>query len=300
VARGNIVRFGLLALLWGSSFLFIAVALDGLSPLQIVLSRMCIGAVVLLAVIAGQRLRLPRERALWGHLVIAALIANVIPYFLFAWAEQSVPSNVAGALNATTPLFTLGLAVALRQEQRSTGARLLGLVIGFLGALLVLAPWQESGALGSRSGQLACLLAAASYAVSYIYMGRFIAGAGIPPLVLSASQLSMGALLLLLTAPLYAAAAVELTLPVVASVLALGALGTGAAYILNYRLLQDEGATTASVVNYFLPIVAVVLGVLVLGEPLTWNLVAGAALVLLGMAIAQGRLQLARARALTR
>lgn len=292
--KGNIVRLGLLAVLWGSSFLFIAVALDGLSPLQIVLARMCIGAAVLLGFVVARHLRLPTSRTLWGHIAVAAVIANVLPYFLFSWAEQSVPSSVAGSLNATTPLFTLGLAMALRQEQRTAGARLTGLVVGFLGALVVLAPWQESGALGSRIGQLACLLATASYAVSYVYIGRFIAGSGLPSLVLSASQLSAGAAMLLVTAPLYAGEPVELTLPVVASIVALGLLGTGAAYILNYRLITDEGPTTASVVSYFLPVVAVTLGVLVLDEPLTWNLAAGAALVLLGVAIAQGRLTMPR------
>lgn len=294
MSRASIVRFALLALLWGSSFLFIAVALEGLSPAQIVLARMCVGAAVLLAIVRIQRLELPRDLGLWGHLTVAAVIANLIPYFLFAWAERTVPSSVAGALNATTPLFTLGLSVGLRQEQRSTGLRLLGLVVGFLGALVVLAPWQEAGPLGTRSGQLACLGAAFSYAVSYVYIGRYIAGRGVAPLALSAGQLAAGAALLIVTAPLYAVTAVEVSPQVLAAVLALGALGTGLAYLLNYRLITDEGPTTASTVSYFLPVVAVILGVLVLEEPLTWNLAAGGALVLLGVAVAQERLSLSQ------
>jgi len=297
VSRASVIRFALLALLWGSSFLLIAVALEGLSPAQIVLARMCVGALVLLAIVRVQGLGLPRERGLWGHFAVAAVIANLIPYFLFAWAERTTPSSVAGALNATTPLFTLGLSVGLGQERRSTGARLAGLVVGFLGALVVLAPWQEAGPLGTRAGQLACLAAAFSYAVSYVYVGRFITGRGFAPLALSAGQLVTGAALLLVASPLYAGTPVAATPQVIAAVLALGALGTGLAYLLNYRLITDEGPTIASTVSYFLPVVAVILGVVVLDEPLTWNLAAGGALVLLGVALAQERLPFAHRRA---
>jgi drug/metabolite transporter (DMT)-like permease len=285
---------------WGSSFLLIEVALEGLSPLQIVLGRMCIGAAVLLAVVVTRRLRLPTRPGLWGQLAVVAVTSNVLPYFLFAWAQQSLPSNVAGALNATTPLFTLGLAVALGRESRSSAARVLGLAVGFAGTLVVLAPWQAAGQLGTRGAQLACLAAAASYAVAYVAIDRVVGSPALSPLVLSAGQLTLGAALLLVAAPLYAAEPVALTLPVVASVVVLGALGTGAAYLWNYRLVADVGPTAASVVTYFLPVVAVVLGVAVLAEPLTWNLVVGGLLVLAGAAVAQDRLRVPRSLALTR
>ncbi|MGH8897330.1 MAG: DMT family transporter [Egibacteraceae bacterium] len=284
------VRFRLLALLWGSNFLLIRAALEGFSPFAIVLARMLLAAAVLLAVIRVHRQRLPAGRQLWGHLAAAALIANVIPYFLFAWAEQTVPSHVAGTLNATTPLFTLGIAIASGQERRATPSRVVGLLLGFAGAVTVLAPWRQPGFAGSLAGEVACLVAAASYGLSYVYMRRHLTGRGLPALVLAASQLTAGSAMLVLFTPLLAADVLRLTPAVLGSVIALGTLGTGVAYILNYRLVQDEGATTASTVTYLLPVVAVVLGVAVLDEPATWSLLAGSAAVLLGVAVAEGRL----------
>lgn len=290
--KRSLATLGMLSLLWGSSFLFIKVALEGLSPIQIVLARMVVGAVVLLAFVLLRGLRLPQGRALWGHFTVAAVIANIVPYFLFAWGEQTVPSNVAGSLNATTPLFTVAIGVLANQEGKGSRGRLAGLVLGFAGAIVVLAPWSVDGVLGTTAGQLACLAAAASYAVSYVYIGRFLAPVGLPSLVLSACQLSAAAVLLLIAAPFVALDPLALSPSVIASVLALGVLGTGVAYILNYRLITDEGPTAASIVSYLLPVVSVVLGVLVLAEPLTWNLLAGGVLVLAGVAMSQGRLPL--------
>jgi drug/metabolite transporter (DMT)-like permease len=296
MSPASTVRFGLLALLWGSNFLLIRVTLEGLSPFEIVLARMLLAAAVLLGVIRAHRQRLPTGRQLWGHLAAAALIANLIPYLLFAWAEQQVPSHVAGALNATTPLFTLGIAIAAGQQERVTPSRVVGLLLGFAGAVTVLAPWRQAGLADSLAGGVACLVAAASYGLSYVYMRRYLTGRGLPALVLAAGQLVAGCALLIPLTPLLAADAFILTPAVLASVAALGTLGTGAAYVLNYRLIQDEGATTASTVTYLLPVVAVVLGVLVLSEPVTWNLLAGSAAVLLGVAIAEQRLGSPRRR----
>lgn len=290
MSPGSTLRLATLALLWGSSFLFIEGALEGLAPAQIVLARMWAGALVLLAIVfLVRREGLPRDPSVWGHLLIATLIGNLIPYFLFGWAQEHIDSGMAGALNATTPLFTLALALASGTERQVTPLRIGGLFVGFLGALVVIAPWRGAGPDGAIIGQLACLLAAASYAISYVYMRRFLAGRGIAPLTLATGQLTAGALLLAIATPVIATAPVDLSLTVVASVLALGVLGTGLAYILNYRLIQDEGATTASSVTYLLPIVAVTLGAAVLGEPLTWSLVAGTAIVLTGLAVADGR-----------
>jgi drug/metabolite transporter (DMT)-like permease len=282
MTRAGALRLGTLALLWGSSFLFIKVSLDGLSPIQIVLARMCTGALVLGAflVVAGDAL--PRQPAVWAHIAVAAIVANLIPYFLFAWGEQHVDSAIAGTLNATTPLFTMALALTTRTEPLRTH-RAIGLALGFLGALLIIAPWHETS--GSARGALACLAAAISYAVSYIYMHRYLIGRGHSPLALATAQITAGALMVAVAAPFVARQDVQLTAPVVASALALGALGTGLAYILNYRLIQDEGATTASSVTYLLPIVAVILGAILLGERITWTLVAGTATVLAGIAI---------------
>lgn len=266
--------------------MLIRLALSGLSPMQIVLGRMCIGALVLLGVVGLRRLRLPTGAALWGRFTVAAVFANALPYYLFAWAELTVPSNVAGALTASAPLFTLGAAVLFGQEPRPLSrGRLAGLVLGFAGVLVVLAPWRADDALGSLAGQLACLAASASYALAYVYMARAITPAGLDQLVNAATQLTAASVLLLAAAPFAATGPVRLDAAVAGSVLALGVLGTGVAYLLNYRLIADEGPTTASVVSYLLPVVAVALGVATLDEPFTWNLVAGTAVVLAGVAL---------------
>jgi drug/metabolite transporter (DMT)-like permease len=287
--RTSIARLGMLALLWGSSFLFIRVGVEGVNPVQLVLARLGLGALVLLAVVAVRHEPLPRDARLWGHLAVAALVANVVPYFLFGWAEERVASAIAGSLNATTPLFTLAIARATNTERSMGPARAAGLVIGFLGAVVALAPWRTGAFTLAGTGQLACLLASASYGVGYIYIRRFIIGRGFPPLALAASQLSAATVLLALTAPVPAWKPVALTAAVTGSVLALGVLSTGIAYVLNYRLIVDEGPTSASTVTYLLPVVAVALGIIVLGEPIAWTLFAGTALILLGVAVSEGR-----------
>ncbi len=287
MSRASVLRFAALACLWGSNFLLIKVSLDGLSPIQIVLVRMATGALVLLAFVGIRGEGLPRDRRIWAHVAVAAVIANLIPYFLFGWGEERVDSAVAGTLNATTPLFTVALAVATRTESSLTTRRAGGLSLGFVGAVLIIAPWRDLS--GTATGALACLAAAASYAISYVYMRRYLTGRGTSPIVLATSQLTAGALMLTLAAPLVARQAVDLQPDVLVSVLALGTLGTGVAYMLNYRLIQDEGATTASTVTYLLPIVAVTLGAAVLGEAITWNLFVGTTVVLMGVALSERR-----------
>lgn len=283
--RASILRLGLLALIWGSSFLFIKVGLQGLGPVQIVLARLFFGAVVLAGVLLVRGTRFPRTPVTWGHLAVAAVFGNILPYFSFAWAEQYVASNVAGVLNATTPLFTMVLALAATSERRASPARVLGLIVGFAGVVVILAPWELLTAGGSWQGQLACLAAAFSYGISYIYISRFLTGRGLSSPVLAAGQLAAATVLLGVTAPLTATAPIDPSWAVAGSMAALGVLGTGVAYLLLYRLIGDEGPTAASTVTYLIPIVAVFLGVVGLGEPLTWNLAAGTAVILAGVAL---------------
>jgi drug/metabolite transporter (DMT)-like permease len=284
---------GALAALWGSGFLWIKVALRGLSPGQIVLGQLATGAVVLVAAVLLRRQPLPRAAGPWAHLSVMALVGSIAPYLLFSWGEQHVASSLAGVLNATTPLLTLLFVMATRSEQASL-TRVSGIGLGFVGVAILAAPWRTSTASGSITGIGACLLAAACYAAGYVYARRFLTGQGFPPLVLAAGQLTVGAFVLVLAGPVIARQPATFTPGVVASVLVLGVLSTGAAYVLNYRLIQDEGATTASMANYLTPIVAVALGALILGEPVSWNLFVGGALILLGVAVAEGRLRSGR------
>ena len=289
--RSTLPRLLLLALIWGSSFLLIKFAIEGLAPAQVVLGRLVAGAVVLLVILAVRGQRLPTDRAVWGHVTLLAVVANIIPFFLFAWGEERITSGMAGILNGTTPLFTLGFAVAALPEERLSRQRFGGFLLGFVGVVVVVGPWNGGDGVNALSGQIACLFAAACYGVAFVYTRRFVAGRGYPALVVSAAQLLMGAVLLGVVSPLVAAQPMQLTPLVVFSVLALGAVGTGLAYLLFYRLVTDAGATTASMVTYLIPIVAVALGVAVQGDPLTWNLFVGAAVVIAGAAMAEGRMR---------
>jgi drug/metabolite transporter (DMT)-like permease len=282
-----------LALVWGASFLFIKVALEGLSPAQVVLGRLTAGAVTLVLVTLVTRLPLPRERVVWGHMLVVALLLCVVPFLLFSWAETRISSGLASIYNATTPLMTMLVAMAALPSERPTRTRLLGLLVGFAGVVLVLGPWRFDGqgeAGGAVAGQLACLGATACYGTATVYVRRFVSPRGMPAVTVATVQVGLGALVLLVAAPFVAASPVQLTPRVVASVLTLGALGTGLAYVWLTTIVVGWGATNASTVTYLTPLVGVVLGVVLLGESLTWNQPAGALVVVLGIAISQNLL----------
>jgi drug/metabolite transporter (DMT)-like permease len=222
------------------------------------------------------------------HITVAALFANAAPYLLFAVGEQHVASATAGMLNATTPLWTVLIALGTRHQHAITGRQAGGLVIGFGGAVLIFSPWQAVSGLASV-GAVACLAAAACYGVSYVYMDRFLARRGISPVVLSACQLGAASIWLAIALGVTGAPAPRLDPTVVVSVLILGLIGTGAAYVLNYQIIASVGATVASTVTYLLPIVAIILGFLVLGEHITLLDLAGIALILAGVALTRNR-----------
>jgi drug/metabolite transporter (DMT)-like permease len=284
----SLVRLGALAVLWGSGFLFIKEALAGLSPFQIVFGRMLAAAIAMLALTLATHHRLPTDRRIWMHLAVVAIITNIAPYFLFAWAELRVTSALAGVLNATTPLFTLLAALATRTE-RDGPSRLTGLLVGLLGVVILAAPWATPQRT-TLAGIVAALLASACYALGYVYARRFLTSRAVPAVVLSTGQMVAGTVLLAIAAPVLGRGHVHLTATVIAAVLALGVAGTGASYVLNYQLIADEGPTAASTATYLIPLVAVILGAFVLGEPVTWNLALGAITILAGVAISEGRL----------
>jgi drug/metabolite transporter (DMT)-like permease len=287
VSRANLGRLALLALLWGSSFLWIKIGLRGFSPVQLTFARLALGCAVLVPVALARGLRFPTGRSVWVHLMVAALFANAIPYTLFGVAERTVGSNVAGVLNATTPLWTVLVALAAGTDRDITVRRGIGLALGFAGTILIFSPWRSASEIASWGG-LACLDASASYGVSYVYMGRYLTNRGIPPLILSASQLAAAAVLLAITLPV-GWQSPQWRFDAVGAVLILGVFGTGLAYVLNYRLIADEGPTAASTTTYLLPIVAVALGAVVLDEAVTWPMIVGMILVLAGVGLAQRR-----------
>jgi len=227
---------------------------------------------------------------MWAHIIVAALFANAAPYLLFALGEQHVASATAGMLNATTPLWTVVIALAVRHQKSINFRQGTGLILGFGGAVLIFQPWQSASGFAS-AGAIECLAAAASYAISYVYMDRYLARRGIDPVTLSACQLLAAAVMLAVTLGIVGAPAPRLDLAVTASIVILGLVGTGAAYILNYQIITSEGATIASTVTYLLPVVAIVLGVAVLGEHVTLPVIAGVALILAGVALTRQRVK---------
>ncbi|MDO3703582.1 DMT family transporter [Micromonospora sp. C28SCA-DRY-2] len=288
--RSWLPGFVALAAIWGSSFLFIKVGVEELHPLHLTLYRVATGAVTLLVVLAVLRDRLPREPRVWAHLTVVAAFGVAIPFTLFGYGEQRVESMLAGIWNATTPLIVLPLAVLVFRTERLTVRRAVGLALGFVGVLVVLGVWQGVGG-AHFLGQLMCFGAAACYGVAIPYQKKFVAGTAHSGVSLSAAQLLLAVAQLAVVAPLAAGAPpvpTDLSVEVVASVLALGALGTGIAFVINMRNIRVAGASTASTVTYLIPVFAVLIGALVLGERLTWHQPVGALVVLLGVAVSQG------------
>jgi len=282
-------QYGALAVTWGASFLFIKVGLEGLSPGQVVLARLVTGAVTLAVASAVRRSRLPRDLAAWAHLAVVAVLLCDVPFLLFAWAEQHIPSSLASIYNAATPLMTALWGLAVLPGERPTRARTAGLITGFAGVVLVLGPWRLASR-GQTLAQLACLAAAACYGAGFTYLRRNVSPRGIGALPAATLQVALAAGIAIILAPWTATARVRPSPAVIGSVLALGAFGTGIAYIWNTRVVASWGATIASTVTYVIPVVGVILGVLVLSETLTWNEPAGAAIVILGILTAQNRL----------
>jgi drug/metabolite transporter (DMT)-like permease len=274
-----------LALVWGSNFLWIKLALGAFSAVQLTFSRMVLGAFVLLVVVLFRRYRFPRDVRVWGHLFIAALVANAAPYLLFALGETQIGPGLAGSLNATTPLWTLALAVVLRQQRAVSPSQLAGLIVGFVGCLLIFSPWQAESV--GLLGALYCLIASISYAVSYLYMSRFLAPHDLTPTVLSSSQLIAASVWMALALPFDHSPIPRFAVESWSALVILGIAGTGVAYVINYALVRSEGAVGASVVTYLVPVASIVLGVIVVSERLTPSLIIGTLIVLAGVAISR-------------
>lgn len=297
-SRSVAAQFVALALTWGASFLFIKISLGGLSPVQVVFGRLAAGAVALILICLVTRQRLPRDRQVWAHLTVVAALLCVVPFFLFAWAQQHISSALASIYNATTPLMTMLVALAALPQERPDRARLAGLGMGFLGVLVVLGPWR-AGLAGSAGAQLACLGATLSYGVAFVYLRRFVSPRGLGAVPVATIQVGLAAVI---TAGLLAVRAgqpMDLDPAVIAAILTLGGLGTGLAYVWNTNVVAAWGATNASTVTYLTPLVGVTLGVLVAAEDVHWNEPLGGLVVIVGIALSQGRnpfTALARAR----
>jgi drug/metabolite transporter (DMT)-like permease len=282
------VRFGVLSLIWGFSFLLIKVGTEGYAPFQVTLGRLAFGTAVLAVAMAVKRQRLPRGLRTWGHIAVAALLLNSLPFSLFAFSEQTIPSTLAGICNATSPLWGMALSLVALSEDRPTRRRVAGLGIGFLGVLTVLGVWQGFHGL-DLAGTAMALLASLSYPIGWIYLRRTLAGTGHSNLSLSGAQLLMATVQLAVVTPVFTTLPAHFPVVPLLAIVALGALGTGLAFLIQYGLVAEVGPTTAQMVTYFIPVIATAAGVALLGESLTWSTPIGAVIVLAGAALTQSR-----------
>jgi drug/metabolite transporter (DMT)-like permease len=220
-------------------------------------------------------------------------LLNVFPGIFFALAETKVTSILAGIINAVTPLMTLIAILVVNREEKPKGPQVTGLLIGFTGVLIVLAAWNGLGA-NPWWAVAVLLLAVALYGISYPYTRRFVMPMGIKPEAIVAQQLILATFTL---TPFYLidGVAVDQYRPApIFSMLALGVLGSGFAYLWNFRVMEIAGSAISSSVTYLTPVVAVVVGIIFLGEGISWNEPVGALVVLLGAAIAQERIRFKR------
>lgn len=266
--------------------MLIELALESFAPLQVSAGRIAIGTVTLLLVLVVTRGRLPRPGRIWLHAAVIGMLMNVVPFSLFAWGQTEISSIDAGIWNATTPLMAAVAAYLVFRDERATVRGVAGLLVGFSGVMVVLAPWLGLGG-GELAGHLALAGAAACYGLGTPYMRRHFGGRPEGVVALSAAQL-LCASVVIVTASLVVDGIPEANATQTAfwSVVALGALGTGIAYVLFTSVIRAAGATVAASVTYLMPIVSTTLGAFVLGETLGWNEPVGAAVILAGVALA--------------
>lgn len=282
------VLFLALGLVWGSSFLWIKIAIQEVGPVLLVALRLLFGVLTLLVVALFARPEWPRRRQIWVNLMLLGIINNAIPYSLISWGEQYIDSAVAAVLNSTTPLFTMIIAHRFLTDDRMTSQRIFSLLMGFAGVFILLSKDLAAGFHGSVAGQLAVLLASVSYAISSVFARRTTKGLdqtiqAIVPLI--------GADVVMWS--LASAADAPITLPAIrltwVAILWLGVMGTGLAFLLYFYLLHSVGPTRTALVTYVFPLVAVILGVIFLNESLDWQLVAGAVLIIASVVLVNRR-----------
>ena len=280
-----------LSLLWGASFFYVAIALKELPPFTIVLLRVAIAALTLHFVLRVAGIPFPRDGKSWGAFFGMGLLNNAIPFSLIVWGQTHVASGLASILNATTPFFTVIVAHVLTADERLSRNRLVGVLIGLMGVVVLIGPQALSGLGKDVAGQLAIVGAAISYAFAGVF-GRRFRRMGIPPMATATGQVTASSLLLLPIALLVdrpwhlAMPGAEVWLAILGTAL----LSTALAYIVYFRLLASAGAVNLLLVTFLIPPSAIALGAYLLGEHLEASDFAGMALIGLGLAAIDGRL----------
>jgi drug/metabolite transporter (DMT)-like permease len=291
--RGYVGLLLLLAAIWGSSFMFIKIAVDELAPTTTMALRLVFSAIPLLAIVAYKRGFAPATtemRSIVRAAMILGVLSTALPFTLIAWGETRIDSGVAAIGNASMPIFVALLALRFRKSERATGSKAVGVVIGLIG-VGVLAGVNPEGGWAGVAGTLAVIVASISYAVSTLYIQTLLDT--VHNDVLAAASVTWGAIFLTPIGAVQAPSHVP-SWGVIGSVLALALLGTVAGQLLYFRLVYRYGSARASLVVYLLPVTALFYGALLLGEPLTASALVGLVLILTGTALGSGLLRMPR------
>ncbi|MBW3650180.1 MAG: DMT family transporter [Actinobacteria bacterium] len=282
-------RLALLALIWGWSFLFIKVAVAGMTPTAVAGARITLGALVMGAILRARGDRLPRQPLMWRHFVVMGLVHSAVPFTLLAWGEERITSALTAVLNASTALFAAALAALLLHE-RLRRSQLAGLALGFVGVAVAAGLGAADLSGSSLGGAAAAVAASACYGLGFTYARRHLSD--VAPLTAAAGQLLAATVLIAPFAIMTTLRhGIDLAPHRLVAVAILGVVGTGLAYVLNYQSIAAVGPTRASVVTQLVPVVAVTVGVVFLREPFHLRLLAGGLLTLFGIALLHERIR---------
>lgn len=281
----------LLSMLWGGSYFFVEIALMEWSPLLIVAVRVAIATVVIWGIVLAAGLPLPQTGSAWMAFLWMGLLNNVIPFLLIVWGQQEIESGLAAILNAAAPIFSVIVAGIWLQDEPVTRSKVLGAVLGLIGVAILIGPSALAGLDANLLAQLAVLGAALSYAFAGVYARRF-PRMNIDPIVAAAGQLLMSSLVLIALALTFEAPAqlLDSSARVWMAVIFMAVFSTALAYILYFRLLASAGATNAILVTLLIPVTAILLGTIILGERLQWGHFLGMIVIGLGLSAIDGRL----------
>lgn len=280
----------ILSIVWGGSFFFVGVAVEALPPLTIVALRVSLATFALMGVVYFTGLKMPTNPRIWVAFIFMGVVNNVIPFTLIVWGQTYIASGLASILNATTPMFTIVAAHFLTKDEKITNNKIIGVIIGIAGVVIMLGHEALGGLGDSVFAQLAVLGAAISYALAGIYGRRFMQ-LGIKPVVTATGQVT-GASLILIPLALFYDKPFTLPMPgfeIWLAILGLALISTAFAYILYFRILSTAGATNLLLVTLLIPVSAILLGTVILGEQLETKHMVGMGLISIGLLSIDGR-----------
>jgi drug/metabolite transporter (DMT)-like permease len=282
---------GILSILWGGAFFLIEVGLRSYPPITLVFMRLALAVPPMWIAMRLMGERLPTEPRIWGLLAIVGALNCALPFILFFWGQQYLDSGYASILNATTPLWGVITAHFLTSDEKATPARIVGVLIGMAGIVVMVGPEAMKGLSNNLLAQLACIVSTIFYSFAAIY-GRRLSQTELTPMAVATGQTMAAALMMVPIVAVmdqpWAMAAPRLDSTLAGITLAI--FSTALAYTLYFRLIDRSGASNAQLVAFLMPILAVILGIAFLGESLSGGQIAGAGLIAVGLVILDGRL----------